>query len=64
MYGQTVLSRNNLECREAAHKVALSEHPRPIAQHLSGGGPARALKGLCGGGPASLRGVSAIGRRP
>eukprot|EP00969_Alexandrium_andersonii_P322772 14260734-Alexandrium_andersonii.AAC.1 len=36
----------------------------PIVRRPSGGGPERALKGLCGWGLASLLGVSAIGRRP
>eukprot|EP00969_Alexandrium_andersonii_P232127 10250152-Alexandrium_andersonii.AAC.1 len=36
----------------------------PIARRPSTGGPERALKGLCGGVLASLRGVSATGRRP
>eukprot|EP00969_Alexandrium_andersonii_P356273 15446216-Alexandrium_andersonii.AAC.1 len=32
------------------------------ARHLLGGGPGRAPKCLCEGGPASLQGLSAIGR--
>eukprot|EP00969_Alexandrium_andersonii_P187866 8301233-Alexandrium_andersonii.AAC.1 len=36
----------------------------PIVPRPSGGGPERALKGLRGGGLASLWGLSAIGRRP
>eukprot|EP00969_Alexandrium_andersonii_P235141 10381829-Alexandrium_andersonii.AAC.1 len=36
----------------------------PIARRPSGGGPERALKGLCGGELASLRGDSARVRPP
>eukprot|EP00969_Alexandrium_andersonii_P235466 10395774-Alexandrium_andersonii.AAC.1 len=36
----------------------------PIVRCPSGGGPDRALKGLCGGELASLWGVSAIGKWP
>eukprot|EP00969_Alexandrium_andersonii_P364235 15463691-Alexandrium_andersonii.AAC.2 len=41
--------------------VKASSH---IVRRPSGGGPERALKGLCGGVLASLLGVSARGRRP
>eukprot|EP00969_Alexandrium_andersonii_P073774 3254407-Alexandrium_andersonii.AAC.1 len=36
----------------------------PIVRRPLGGGPERALKGLCGGRLASLWGVSGIGKRP
>eukprot|EP00969_Alexandrium_andersonii_P002670 116118-Alexandrium_andersonii.AAC.1 len=36
----------------------------PIVRRPSGGGPERALKGLCGGVLAFFLRVSAIGRRP
>eukprot|EP00969_Alexandrium_andersonii_P206909 9140653-Alexandrium_andersonii.AAC.1 len=38
--------------------------PSPMLRCPSGGGPERDLKGLCGGGLASLLGVKALGKRP
>eukprot|EP00969_Alexandrium_andersonii_P268289 11855506-Alexandrium_andersonii.AAC.1 len=38
--------------------------PSPIVLRRSEGDPERPLKGLCGGGLVSFRGVSAIGEQP
>eukprot|EP00969_Alexandrium_andersonii_P357332 15448553-Alexandrium_andersonii.AAC.1 len=48
-----MLSHSNFGRRFAAPKVALPERPRPMVRRPSGGGPERALKGLCGGELAS-----------
>eukprot|EP00969_Alexandrium_andersonii_P367278 15470365-Alexandrium_andersonii.AAC.1 len=57
----------HIEQRVAARSGAPScpvRAPSPTVRGLSKGDPERVLKGLCGGGLASVRGVSAMGRRP
>eukprot|EP00969_Alexandrium_andersonii_P336958 14893592-Alexandrium_andersonii.AAC.1 len=49
-----------LRCASSCYLKASS----PVARRPSEGGPERALKGLCGGELASLRGDSATGRQP
>eukprot|EP00969_Alexandrium_andersonii_P274497 12132289-Alexandrium_andersonii.AAC.1 len=51
-----MISHSNWGRRGVAPRVALLERSRSLAPRPSGGSAERALKGLCGGGPASLPG--------